>query len=309
MTLHTAFATQLNTDVIAGLTNLDTQTNPEVDNESSIGSPYPQFVVILSQQPRIQFASRAVAAALAITGSTGAAIADAAEFKAFYASLGDDGLPAAGSVHRSYTANRGLLLPRRLSANARQNAQLDLEALVYSEDGSTHPLVIADNVALPTIPQNNIQHAIGPVDLGVSGSTFSFGCPQSIEIDFQSNAETVACGSDLYDTHLQQPAIQPVITLTGLDASAFASGTLPPAGLPIEHAGTTIYLRKRAENGVGFVAGATLEHIKLTAHGVAVVTQHTGQGNQRAELSVRLTCGWDGTNAPIVIDTAAELPA
>ncbi|OYW13572.1 MAG: hypothetical protein B7Z55_16605 [Planctomycetales bacterium 12-60-4] len=55
MSLNTAYAAKYGSNVIAGLTNLNTSLNPEVQNESSIGTPFPQFVVITAQKPRVAF--------------------------------------------------------------------------------------------------------------------------------------------------------------------------------------------------------------------------------------------------------------
>ena len=310
MSLNTAYAAKYGSSVIAGLTNLNSSLNPEVQNDSGIGSPFPQFVVISGQKPRVAFASKAVAEALAVTGSTGAKIDGTNGFVAYYAKIGDDGLPASGSVHRTYTANRGLLLPRRLNCNHRQSAMLDMEALLFSANGTSHPFVVADNVALPTLPLNNVQHTLAGIGFGLTGNVTTFGCAQTLSIDFGSAAETLGCGSDLYDVHMQLPSVKPVITITGIDASVFAgSGGVPAVGKAIDHANTAIYLRKYAEDGIGFVANATTEHIKITVHGLAVVTQHNAQGTSRGEVTVQITGAWDGTNAPIQIDTASALPA
>jgi len=289
--------------VLAGLTNLTNATNPEVQNDSGIGTPFPQFVAITAQKPRIQFATRAVQAALAVTGSTGAKIDGTNNLTSQLAKLGDDGLPVAANEHRTYTATRGLLIPRRLTCQHRQSAQLDVEALLFSSDGAAHPLTIADNVALFTLVRDNIQHTLGAITLGITGSVINFGCAQSVSIDFGQNAETIGCGSDLYDRHMHQPSVKPVITLTGLSAAAFGSTGVPPVGKALDHTETMIILRKRSLDGIGFVANAEDEHIAITCNGLAVVTQHTAQGTSRAEVTVQITGSWDGTNAPLVIDT------
>lgn len=308
MSLNTAYAAKYGSTVIAGLTNLNTSLNPEVQNESGIGTPFPQFAVITAQKPRVAFASKAVAAALGVTGSTGAKIDGTNGFLAYYAKIGDDGLPASGSVHRTYTANRGLLLPRRLNCNHRQSAMLDMEALLFSADGAAHPVAVADNVALPTLAQNNEQHTLAGITFGISGSVTTFGCAQSLSIDFGSGAETIGCGSDLYDAHLQLPSVKPVITITGIDAIVFAgTGGVPAVGKTLDHANTAIYLRKYSESGIGFVANGTAEHIKITCNGLAVVTQHNAQGTTRGEVTLQITGSWDGTNAPLQIDTASEI--
>lgn len=307
MGLHTAFAVKYGSTVVSGLQQLDAQTNPNVEAESNSGTPYPQFVVITEQKPRVMFSTKQVAALLGVTGLAGAAIDGTNGFVAYYASLASNGLPAAGTVHRSYTTNRGLLLPRRLVCQSRGNAQVDAEALVFSADGAAHPFVIADNVGLPTIVQNNIQHTIGPIALGVTGTVITPDCLQNLTIDFANGAETLHCGSDLYDTHLQLPRVAPIITITGINAAVFGSAGVPPVGLPLSHAATKIFLRKRATNGIGFVADGTAEHIKLTCCGVAVVTQHTGQGTARAEVTIQITTAWDGTNAPVTINAASAI--
>lgn len=306
MTLHNAYAVKYGSTVLSGLTNLNTQLNPQVQNETGIGSPFPQFQAITEQKPSLQFQATMVAAALAVTGTTGAIIDGTNNLDAFYASLGNDGLPVAGSVHRSYTAIRGLLIPRRLNVGHRQRATLDMEALTFSSDGAAHPLVIADNVALPTLVVANVEHTLGALSLGPSGGAVVFDCAQSLAIDFGNGAQTRGCGSDIFDKHLEQPGIKSIVTLTGLSATAFGAAGVPPVGLKVEHAGTALYLRKRDE-GVGFVSDVTAEHIKITVDGVAVVTQHTGQGTAAAEVTLQIYCGWDGTNAPIVIDTASAI--
>lgn len=307
MPLHNAFAVKYGTTVIAGLSQLDAQTNPNVEAESTSGSPFPQFALITEQKPRIMFQTKQVAALLGVTGLTGAAIDDTNTLVSYFAKLADTGLPAVGPVHRAYTAVRGLLLPRRLTCQSRGNVQVDAEALLFSTDGAAHPLAIADNLALPTIVRNNIQHTLGPITLGVSGTTTLTNCVQGLTIDFGSGAETLGCGSDLYDAHLQLPRLAPVITITGIDAALFGASGVPPIGRAIKHDGTKLFLRKRAIDGVGFVANNVTEHIKMTINGLAVVTSHTGQGTARAEVSLQITTHWDGTLAPVTIDTASAI--
>ncbi len=190
---------------------------------------------------------------------------------------------------------------------SRSNVQVDAEALIYSADGAAHPFVIADNVALPAIVQNNVQHTLGPITLGVTGTVINPTCIQNLLVDFGSGAETIGCGSDLYDTHLQLPASH---------RSSRSPVSMRPRLVPVvcrQSACRSPTRRRRsscvsgATNGIGFVANGTAEHIKMTANGVAVVTQHTGQGTARAEVSIQITTSWDGTNAPVTIDTASAI--
>ena len=308
MSLHQAFTVAQGATALAGLTQLNTQLNPEVRSDPGPGTPFPQFAVLVSQRPRIMFASQAVAAALTLTGSTGLSFTSSGTpLDAHLVKIGANGLAATGTVHRRYRATDGLLVPRRLNCTGRQFGVLDMEALLISPDGATHPLAIVDNVALPALARDSVHHTLGPISLGLADAVIEAKCLRNLSIDFGSSADTVHCGSDLYDTHIQQPGIRPVITLTGIDATLFGAGGVPPVGKRLDHANTKICLRKYADDDVGFVADDEEEHILITADGIAVVTEHTGQGNQPSEVTVQITCNWDGTNAPITIDVAAEI--
>lgn len=305
MTLHQAYAAQLGASVIAGLTNLSQDLNPTVDNEVGIGTLFPQFVVMRGQKPSMAFATRDVASLLALTGSTGADIGAGNTFIGYFAKMDKGRSPLAGSVHRSYTMANGVLVPRTLSCQHQQDAQVDSVAAALSADGLAHPLAVSDAVALPTVPRDNNRWTLGPVTVG----GVSVGRVTSISVDFGVATETEGDGSNLYDTFFAQPGTQPTITISGLDATALAAAGIPFEGKAGTHANTTIYLRKRAANGIGFIPNGDLSapHIKIDADGLAVVQQHSGQGPRRGEISLVITCGWDGTNAPIGVTTGTTI--
>lgn len=308
MTLYQAFAAKYGSStVLGGITNMDWGLNPEVKADPGPGSVFPQHIATVAEKPKAMISTQAVAAWLAVTGSTGALIDGTNNFIGYFAKLGADGLPASSNVHRSYTYSRGLLIPRRLNINARAFATLDVEALSYSSDGTTHPMALSDTATLPTPALDEVHHTIGKVLLG-GGSPFAIGCLNSISIDFGSKAEALGCGSSLYDQHIQQPGVAPTITLRGIAGESFAaSGGVPPVGTVLTNAGTKIYLRKYAVDGLGFVDDATAEHICLSIVGLAKVMSHSGSGNQRSEVNIQITTRWDGTNAPITIDTASAI--
>jgi hypothetical protein len=291
MPLTKAYAVQHNTTVLAGLTNLDAQFGAEVRSDVGIGSLFPQFAVVAGVRPRLQFASRAIKNVLDVTGTTGAAIATGATLKAVYAQLGDNGQPASGNVHTIYTFDRGLLVPRRLQCSHRQDATLDVEAVTFSSDGVIKPLIESVG-ALPAIVRDNIRHTLKSAQLGA----VNLGCFTDISIDFGNNVDTLGCKSDTYDKHLSvDNGITPVITITTLDTAV----ALALEGLVGTHANSSIVLRQYDPSGVLFAADSA--DITLTAAGIITRDSHSGSGNQRSALTVRMTCAWDGTNAPIVI--------
>jgi hypothetical protein len=298
MSLRSAYAVTHGSTTLSGLTSLDVQNNAQVENETGIGSPYPQFAVVTGAQPRIPFATRAVATVLAVTGSDGAPITTANKLAAYFAMIGDNGLVAPGEVHTQYIAERGLLIPRRLSVEHQRSATLDLEALLYSPDGAAHPLAISHTLALPTIARDNIRHTIKSVVIGNGDVEINLGCVTRVEVNFGSQARTVGCSSDVYDSHLVQDSVQPTISITGITPGIVSNDLLE--GILADHAETVITLRQYDESGVGFAAE---EDVVITAHGLAVLESHSGQGSRESSVTLNVTCAWDGTNKPIVITT------
>lgn len=304
MTLSQAHSAKYGSStVLGGVTSLNVALGPEVKADPGPGSVYPQHAQVVAERPKVTGTTQALAAWLAVTGSTGALIDGTNNFAAFFAKIAANGLPASGTVHRSYTLNRGLLIPRRINVNSRSFGTLDFEALSYSSDGTTHPIAISDTAALPTVARDNVHHTIGKVVLG----GLVIDCINSISIDFGSKAESIACGSSYFDMHVQQPGVAPTVTLRGISAEAFGSSGVPAAGTVLTNSDSKIYLRKYLTNGLGFVADATAEHIALSIVGIAKVMDHAANGLQRGEIGIQITTCWDGTNAPITIDTASAI--
>lgn len=293
MALHQAYAAQFGSTVLAGLTNLDSQTNPEVRAEVGIGSLFPQFAYVAGIKPKVMFNSRAIAAVLGVTGTSGAKITGSALFKAFYAKLAEGDVVNA-SEHQIYTFNRGLLLPRRLQCSHQQDATIDVEALCYSSDGATDPLIQSVG-ALPSIAQDNVRYTLKSAQVG----GVDIGCITDVSIDFGIQAETVGCKSDVYDKHIQKGGGQTAtISITTLDAAALGDAAIPLKGKAAAHANTSIVFRKRADDGIGFEDEAD---ITITSFGLATYQSHSGQGPQRSQATIQITCAWDGTNAPLVL--------
>lgn len=295
-----AYCAKYGSTVLPGVQGLDVQLNSDLNNEVTIGSPYPQFVVLRGQRPVVPMSSRAVSTILDVTGSVGASIDDSNNFQAIFSAMTDaTGVIDGAGTNRIYTMTRGILRPTSLTCNHQEDALLNFEALLYSEDGDTAPVAIGSG-ALPTLPRDNIRHTLASATIG----GVSFGCQIGLNISFGNNARTRGCKSNVWDTFVEQPGIQPVITLTGLNAAIFADANIPVQGKGATHANTVIWLRKRDTSGILFVGNGTAEHIKIDAEGLAVVTAHRGQGTSSAEIDLQITCSIDGSgNAPIGITT------
>lgn len=288
--LHAAYSVKFGDTLLAGITNIDSQTNPEVDASVGIGSQFPQFAVVRSVKPRIAFQSRAIDAALTALGTTGAAISDTDNLVANYVAMTADG--AIGTTGRAYTLDRGLVMPRQLQVAHRSDAVLDIEALSYSSDGVASPMAFGD-ATIAALTRDNIRHTLKSVT--IAGVTFD--CNTQVTINFGINADTLGCDSDLYDTHIiKDSGITPTIDVTSYDVAKLEQLTLDG-----KRGTSTIVLRQYDDEGIGFAAGVDANDITLTARGIANFQGHSGQGPQTSSGTVRITCDWDGTNAPLIL--------
>ena len=95
--------------------------------------------------------------------------------------------------------------------------------------------------------------------------------------------------------------------MTGIDPDWFSDSAIPLLGLKITKANTAFYLRKRDLGGT-FVADNVAEHVKFQGSALATndsVVQVTGQDASGITLNIQFY--YDGTNAPLVIDTASVI--
>lgn len=309
--LHTLYAVHLFADsmgaavLIGGITQLDVPTGTEVRSEPTSGDPYPSHQAIVAQRPRANFTTHHIARALDATGLVGIPLKSVTNFglRLYAAKYAEGSTPASGSNHLRWTIREGVLVPRRLSVSHQGDATLTYEVLV-TYDGTNAPIVATDSVELPTGLVDDERFTLGAVTVG------GVPLPQvtGFDIDFGLGAETEGSNSDVWDTHSSIRTVRPMLTLRGIDATWFKDSVIPLVGRAGTHANTAIYLRKRTDDGATFVDGATAEHIKYTACGLAYVDQiFSAQTNQPGEPAVMMPLRYDGTNYPLVVDTTSAL--
>jgi hypothetical protein len=221
-----------------------------------------------------------------------------------YGQAADEGATfKAGANHRQYNVNDGIVYPRRLTCDHQGDAEIEFE-VVTRYDGSNDPITESDSVSLPTAATDNESFTLGSATVG----NVTIGQITRLEIDFGIMARSIGADSDIWDTHSSIRAIEPKITLTGTDIEWLKSTNIPRTGQVATHANSIIYLRKRSTGATGFVANGTSEHIKFTADGFAVIENvFDDQDDDPAEVSLELTCRYDGTNAPITVDTTSAI--
>jgi hypothetical protein len=314
--IHGLYAVSFQNDGDGSATVLDSVARVQLsqsnafNREQTSGSVYDRFITILAQTHSASLETKRLATWLAEIGLTGLPIVDGAlgEYGLrLYAQKFDEsaGGRASGSNHRSYTIANGLLVPSRLSVSHQGDAMLTCNLFV-KYDGTNDPVVVATSVSLPALDGDDERFTLGGVTLGSK----TFDGKQSLEIDFGVTVREEGADSDIWPTALSIVSIQPTLTLTGVKPEWLTADTttLPIEGLACTHANSTIYLRKRAQGGTGFVADGTAEHIKFTVDGLAAIeTIFDASPGSPAETSLTLPLEWDGTNAPLTIDTASTI--
>jgi hypothetical protein len=216
-----------------------------------------------------------------------------------------NGQIASGAVHRRLAFAAGRIVPRTLTARAQEDAELEIQAMGLSANGTDSPLVITEGQTLPAA-LDLARHTLA--DSNIAG--IAAGCMTELNIDFGIQIESRACTGQIFDTRLQQPSILPKVTVTVLNSALVGAGgsQIPDTGRACTHANTRFRFRKRLPKVAGFVADATAEHIVITADGTVVPTStFDGSGNEEGTTTLDITAQFDGTNAPIVVNSASAI--
>lgn len=278
---------------VGGVTSIRLQSNSEIRKERSASSVYADVATVASVRPTMQFTSQDIASALTALAWSGTCMtADGTHpgLVAYGAKHDCSGI-AAGSVHDSYTMAQGIVVPRTLSVDHRGNAEITYEAL-SSWDGTLDPVVRAASVALPTAVASN---RYTMEDLTIQG--VSVAGKRQISIDFGHQIAQEGADSEPFDSVASIQSVQPVLTVRGVDTSWFTT-VAPLLGKSATLATTVLSLQKRG------VAKATAAHIKISFSGtVSWDTIFDGSPDSPAQAAFRLDCIFDGTNAPVTVQT------
>lgn len=309
--VHTLAAVEVYVDgmggaaVIGGITNVDIRSASDCRHSPSSGEAFPQFLALYAQKPIAEFSTLCVAQALDAAGMTGLRIAAANNPGVrFYAQKYAEGsTPMAGSNHRRFTLRDGMFVPRRFSVDHQGDASIDYSALI-TWDGTNDPIVASDGVALPSGLDDNERLAIGPISIG--GETLDQ--VTRVELDFGLDARTTGAQSAIWDTHSSVRRIMPRLIITGIDVEWFKSTRIPLQGRTGTHANTAVYLRRR-KSGASYEDKGDAVHTKITADGLCYAEQIFGAGDiEDGTVQLTMPLRFDGTNAPVVIDTTSTHP-
>lgn len=285
-----AVATDTGEDqVVLRVTEQSLDDNTEVRREPNSGELYARNAFITAQEPTLEFSTPAIASALAEIGVTGLALSGTESFTGYLQKKAQGGTHASGANHRTYTVNEGLIIPTTLTCAHRGAAALGYR-LAATDDESNDPVVIADSVALPSLPATDDEFTLGAISIGGTSITQK----TNVSVDFGLGMRVEQADSDVWPEFAFIESIAPTVTIDVLDATAASIGLV---GLSGTHANTSIVFRQR-ESGGTFPDDPS--DVTLTAAGLAVVTNRVRASmGDLASCQIVLHCTYDGTNNPI----------
>lgn len=288
--------------VIGSLTSVSAPIDQEVLKEETAGQVYPEQISVVSQKPRATFNSFDLPKVIDAFGLLGRKVVEGTGKPGFAITQAkyDNGALVSGSNHRRLKFPLSHSRINRLSVSHRQDAQVECETVAIY-DGSNDPVVIEGSQALPSLPSSPGRWTIGAVQVGGQAIT----CKIQLDIDFGFSVDAFGCDDEHWDSHFHVNQAAPQISITSLDPENFSDSKVILEGLVGTHANTKIVLKKRTASQASYVADATAEHIEITLAGVILVTDaHNASGNQKAQSTYQVEAAWDGSNAPLLFDTA-----
>lgn len=286
---------------VRGIVSANAAAQTETEPEMSSGSIYADTIVTKTARPMITFTTVDIPGAITAFGLTGLCIngdVDDAGI-AFYGQKQDCAGIATGSVHDKYTVKSAVVVPKTLSVDHRGNAQLTYDVFTRSEDGTTAPIVYAQNQALPSVPTT----PLGRWTMrNMTVATVAVTGKRNISIDFGARVTAEGADSEFYDSVTSLGSLLPVVTVRGVDTGWLqtVAGLLGGSAL---HADTNLQLKRR-DHAIG-----TASHVILTFNGLITWDQIFNLTiDNPGEAAFQIHLNTDGTLAPIVATTGVVLP-
>jgi len=301
---HGLWAVEVGSAIVGGITSHRVGTGTELVADETSGEVHNRFLGLMAQNPTAGFTTKQVSNALDQCGLLGTSLAVVSGVKFYLQKHAEGGARTSGSNHRKLTFNEGLIYPTRLSCEHQRDAELEY-ALAITYDGTNDPIVVTDSSALPSGIADALRFTLGPVTIESVALTHV----KRFELDFGIEVRVEGADSDIWPTFASVISVKPTLRLSGIDIEWFKAANIPLLGKVATHANTKVYLRKRSQaSATAYVADGTAEHVKFTAAGLAYIEEPanaSGQENQDVTLVMPLK--YDGTNLPLVINTASAI--
>lgn len=268
--------------LLAQLTQHTTSANIEDLIGFAAGHPQPLFTGSRMAKPDVSFDSPDLASVLTETGLAGASQAAGTGVDVFAKKITDLGVREADAslVHQRFRVAQSFLYPTSIQASQTGDASISAR-LAITYDGANAPLVAAGSLALAgTVPALSF-FGLGPVKIN---GAFLLSVTD-VRLDLNPQLIEVASDGDPYNTFVAVGQIQPVLSVTTLEAPTWVS--LTPDGSNVT-ALKFWFRRRHPTDGLNHADGAA-QHVSLTGTGGRVhIEQTTGGSDSNEPLSTTL---------------------
>lgn len=257
-----------------------------------------QHAAVLAQEPRMAFATTAIARALGIAGISGYAVAAAADF--YFQKVAAGGTRTGGATSLKLTTSKGILIPTSLEADNDNYARLGMELIALSTDGAAAALTPAADQTMPAITATDQGFVVGPI--AINGTVMEG--VESLSVNFGLGLVVKRDGGEVYPTFAGILKRKPSLTFRTTNVGLMASlGQAVAQGIT----DSTFYLRKVSKNG-DRVALITAEHVKISLDDGLLTSRPVGTNEENEQVIEYLfEPTWDGTNDVMAISTASAI--
>lgn len=284
-----------------GLTQVDYTTGAEVSGNDS-GSLYEEFYAVTGFAPVANLTSKAVAELLGMIGINGVCVgADKPIEQVDVISRKMETCQTAlGSTpHIRDRCTTGLLRLGNLTASRGQDATLSVILDTFT-DGTNGPVARTDGVAMPS-PLTVERLTLG--QLAIAGVVYPEVESVSIDFGVSISEKTPALGF-IWPESAGVLTVRPILTLQGRDLSKVTANLMAFSANEAAHTNTKIQLIRRANAGA-FASFASTVHTSITMAGLVVPDNLvSASANSRGTHTLRVMGHFDGTNAPVIVNTA-----
>lgn len=292
--------------LLGGVLSQSIKNQTQVQADVISGSQYALHASINEIKSGFRFRTTSLKQAIDAIGLTGLTLLSTTNpgLELYQILFTDQGQIASGSVHRKIAIRNGRAVLRSLSCQHRQDAELEIEAMSISADGTASPITITESVALPGAVTDPARWTLG----SAAAAGVDLGCILSVDIDFGIDVKSSGCQSNVFDTQIEQNSVLPIVRINTKKTNVFSDANIPLVGKESTIANSNIKLRKRVKNTGSFVAAGTAEHVLINFSGVTYCNDaFDAQGNQDGTTNVETTAITDGTNTPVTINTASAI--
>jgi len=262
------------------------------------GLVYNQFVGVGSQAPALSFSSTKLSTILAAIGITGLKINPSV--LAYFQQLQEGGTRLGSTQHVKMTVSEGIVIPRTISAGMDRPANINLD-VIATYNGTNDPVKFEKQKALAGTPLADLGFVCGPIS--INGTPFTG--VQDVQVDFGIQPVVQFEDGHVWPKFAAIMRVQPSITFRCTDMELLQ--TLGILGNKQTATNSVVYLRKMDKLG-SRAADNVSEHISFTVDDGRISLESAGGGDGAvADMNVRITPIYDGTNAPLVIGTAVKI--